>query len=97
MDNFGFVIHPVDAKKDVSRRFPLLGKVLPVPAIHVLLRFFPPLYISHITGCHSTSTGAVEFGFDFGFPSGRAYGCVAETMILVLEGRYESFSLGQGY
>jgi fatty aldehyde-generating acyl-ACP reductase len=58
MNNFGFVIHPVDAKKDVARKFPLLGKVLPVPAIHFLSRFFPPLYISHVTGCRSVGTGA---------------------------------------
>jgi predicted amino acid dehydrogenase len=57
MNNFAFVIHPIDPKKDVSRKFPLLGKVLPIPAIHFFSRFFPPLYISHITGCRSISTG----------------------------------------
>jgi predicted amino acid dehydrogenase len=57
MKRFGFVIHPVDPKKDVSRKFPLLGRILPVPAIHFLSRFFPPLYISHVTGCRSTYTG----------------------------------------
>jgi fatty aldehyde-generating acyl-ACP reductase len=57
MNNFAFIIHPIDPKKDVSRKFPLLGKILPVPAIHFLSRFFPPLYISHITGCRSTGTG----------------------------------------
>jgi hypothetical protein len=39
--------------------------------------------------------GPVDFGFDFGFPPGRAYACMAETMILALEGRYESFTLGK--
>ncbi len=39
--------------------------------------------------------GQVRFGFDFGFPPGTAYACMAETMILALEGRYESFSLGR--
>ena len=39
--------------------------------------------------------GRVEFGFDFGFPPGRAYACMAETMILALEGRYECFTLGK--
>jgi fatty aldehyde-generating acyl-ACP reductase len=57
MNNFAFIIHPIDPKKDVSRKFPLLGKTLPVPAINFLSRFFPPLYISHITGCRSTGTG----------------------------------------
>lgn len=39
--------------------------------------------------------GDVDFGFDFGFPVRTAYACMAETMILALEGRYEPFSLGK--
>jgi fatty aldehyde-generating acyl-ACP reductase len=39
--------------------------------------------------------GPVDFGFDFGFPPGKAYACMAETMILALEGRYESYTLGK--
>ena len=39
--------------------------------------------------------GDVEFGFDFGFPPKTAYACMAETMILTLEGRLEPFSLGR--
>jgi predicted amino acid dehydrogenase len=39
--------------------------------------------------------GHIDFGFDLGLPAGQAYACIAETMILALEGRYESFSLGQ--
>ncbi len=58
MNSFGFIIHPVDPKKDVSRKYPLLGKLLPVAAINFLSRFFPPLYISHVTGCRSVRTGA---------------------------------------
>jgi predicted amino acid dehydrogenase len=57
LDNFAFIIHPLDPKRDVQRKFPLLGKVLPVPAINFLSRFFPPLYISHITGVRSEATG----------------------------------------
>lgn len=41
--------------------------------------------------------GNVEFNFNFGFPRGLAYACMSETMILALEGRYESFSLGRDY
>jgi len=63
MNNFAFIIHPIDPKKDVSRKFPLLGKVLPVPAINFLSRFFPPLYISHITGCRSVNTAAEVEGW----------------------------------
>lgn len=53
MNNFGFIIHPIDPRRDVQRKFPLLGKALPVPAINFFSRFFPPVYISHITGARS--------------------------------------------
>lgn len=39
--------------------------------------------------------GSVEFGLDFGFPAQTCYACMAETMILALEGRYEPYSLGR--
>jgi predicted amino acid dehydrogenase len=39
--------------------------------------------------------GEAGFGFDFGLPAGRAYACMAETMILALEGRNECYSLGR--
>lgn len=39
--------------------------------------------------------GSVNFNFDFGFPPGLAYACMAETMILALEERWECFSLGR--
>ncbi len=39
--------------------------------------------------------GDVEFNFNFGFPPRTAYACMSETMILALEGRYESFTLGK--
>jgi hypothetical protein len=37
----------------------------------------------------------VDFGFDFGFPPGKAYACMAETAILALEGRYECYTIGR--
>jgi predicted amino acid dehydrogenase len=39
--------------------------------------------------------GPVDFGFDFGFPPGKSYACMAETMILALEGRLENYTLGR--
>ncbi|MCG0279034.1 MAG: shikimate dehydrogenase, partial [Thermanaeromonas sp.] len=39
--------------------------------------------------------GEVDFHFNFGYPPGLAYACMAETMILALEGRLESFTLGR--
>ena len=56
MNNFAFIIHPIDPKRDVQRKFPLLGKYLPVPVINFFSRFFPPVYISHIVGIQSIAT-----------------------------------------
>ncbi|GBG57240.1 shikimate 5-dehydrogenase [Sporomusaceae bacterium FL31] len=39
--------------------------------------------------------GDINFGLNFGFPDGTAYACMAETMILALEQRYENFTLGR--
>ncbi len=39
--------------------------------------------------------GDVNFNFNFGFPPKMAFACMAETMILALEQRYESFTLGK--
>lgn len=39
--------------------------------------------------------GDVNFNFNFGFPPGMSYACMAETMMLAMEGRYESFTLGR--
>lgn len=39
--------------------------------------------------------GDVDFHFNFEFPPRMAYACMAETMILALESRYENFSLGR--
>ena len=40
--------------------------------------------------------GDVEFGFDFGYPPKVSLACMAETILLALEGRHENFSLGRG-
>ena len=39
--------------------------------------------------------GPVNFNFDFGFPPGKAYACMAETMALALEGRYEDYTVSK--
>jgi len=39
--------------------------------------------------------GEVDFGFDFGFPPRMCEACMAETILLALEGRYENFTLGR--
>lgn len=39
--------------------------------------------------------GQVEFNLDFGPPKGMAEGCVAETIVLALEKRYEDYTIGR--
>jgi predicted amino acid dehydrogenase len=39
--------------------------------------------------------GPVQFNFRFGFPEGTAYACMSETMMLALEDRAESYTLGK--
>ena len=57
MDTFAFIIHPIDPKRDVSRKFPLLGRVLSERQIDFFSTFFPPIYISEIEGITSEATG----------------------------------------
>ncbi len=57
MDTFAFIIHPIDPKRDVSRKFPLLGRVLNEKQIDFFSTFFPPVYISEIEGIKSEATG----------------------------------------
>ena len=57
MDTFAFIIHPIDPKRDVSRKFPFLGRVLNERQIDFFSTFFPPIYVSEIEGITSTSTG----------------------------------------
>ena len=40
--------------------------------------------------------GNPDFQFDFGYPKGVALACMAETMVLTMENRFEDFSIGRG-
>ncbi len=57
MDTFAFIIHPIDPKRDVSRKYPFLGRVLSERQIDFFSTFFPPVYISEIEGITSKATG----------------------------------------
>jgi predicted amino acid dehydrogenase len=63
VDTYAFIIHPIDPKRDVSRKFPLLGKVLSVRQINFFSTFFPPVYISEIQGVRSAATGKEILGW----------------------------------
>ena len=57
MDTFAFIIHPIDPKRDVSRKYPILGKILSENQINFFSTFFPPVYISEIEGITSEANG----------------------------------------
>lgn len=67
-DTFAFIIHPIDPKRDVSRKFPLLGRVLNERQIDFFSTFFPPLYISEIRGVTSQATGRTLRGWFLACP-----------------------------
>jgi fatty aldehyde-generating acyl-ACP reductase len=68
MDSFAFIIHPIDPKRDVSRKFPFLGRVLTERQIDFFSTFFPPVYISQIEGITSQATGKVINGWFIACP-----------------------------
>lgn len=68
MDSFAFIIHPIDPKRDVSRKFPFLGKALSERQIDFFSTFFPPVYISEIEGITSAATGKTIKGWFLACP-----------------------------
>src|SRR5512140_662293 len=68
MDSFAFIIHPIDAKRDVSRKFPLLGKALTERQIDFFSTYFPPVYLSEIEGIRSEATGECVKGWFIACP-----------------------------
>ena len=63
MDTFAFIIHPIDPKRDVRRKFPLAAKLFSEKQINFLCRYFPPVYISEIEGVRSIATGKEARGW----------------------------------
>lgn len=61
-DPFAFIIHPINPRRDVARKYPALGR-LPVWLIEFLSIFYPPVYISHIQGARSISNGRTLDGW----------------------------------
>ncbi len=68
MDSFAFIIHPIDPKRDVSRKYPLLGKLLSERQIDFFSTFFPPVYLSEIEGITSEATGKAIRGWFIACP-----------------------------
>ena len=68
MDTFAFIIHPIDPKRDVRRKFPLAARLFNEKQINFFSRFFPPVYISEIDGIRSAATGKTVRGWFIACP-----------------------------
>jgi predicted amino acid dehydrogenase len=66
MEKFAFIIHPIDVRRDASRKYPIL-KLLPTRAIESLALRLAPKEMSHISGIESP-TGAQAEGWLIGCP-----------------------------
>lgn len=55
-NTFGFIFHPILIREHVNKKFPPLGTVLPLSVINWACQYFPPQYISEITGITSVAT-----------------------------------------
>jgi predicted amino acid dehydrogenase len=57
VDSFAFIIHPIDPRRDIQRKYPLLGRLATDWMIHHLSPLWPPVYLSEIEGITSAATG----------------------------------------
>src|SRR5579871_281584 len=66
MQRFAFIIHPIDARRDVSRRYPI-ARYLPERAIEWFLQRKDPMPVARIVGVRS-ATGEEAEGWFIGCP-----------------------------
>ena len=66
MERFGFIIHPLSARQDIARKFPL-AKLLPERILESVIKRINPFPVSHIEGIKSL-TGAEAEGWFIGCP-----------------------------
>lgn len=66
MEKFAFIIHPLEARGDVSRKYPFV-RHLPEGLVEWGLKFKGPMAVSHITGIRSL-TGVEAEGWFVGCP-----------------------------
>lgn len=89
MDSFAFIIHPINVKRDVQRKYPFLGRALSERQIEFFSQFFPPVYLSEIEGITSAATGRQVKGWLIAcpltprqmmeLPEGRVYRKIIQT------------------
>jgi predicted amino acid dehydrogenase len=63
VDTFAFIIHPIHPKRDISRKYPLLGRIVTDWQIKLLSPYFPPVYLSEVEGITSASTNKTIRGW----------------------------------
>lgn len=59
MEKFAFIIHPLNAKRDISRKYPI-AKFLPENTVEWIIKYKHPMVVSHITGIKSTAGPEAE-------------------------------------
>ena len=84
---------PVDWKKADTRIGILF--VVPFAIAALLFMVYPVVEAVRLSFFEHNPLRPEASEFSFGFPRGAAYACMSETMMLALEGRYESFTLGK--
>jgi predicted amino acid dehydrogenase len=63
VDTFAFIIHPIDPRRDISRKYPLLGRIVTDWQIKVFAPLFPAVFLSEVEGITSASTGKAIKGW----------------------------------
>lgn len=67
MKKFAFIIHPINVRRDVARKYPIAA-YLPEPLVALAMPYIPVKVASHITGIKSEGTGAEIEGWFIGVP-----------------------------
>src|SRR4051812_14302160 len=67
MQKFAFIIHPIDVRRDVARRYPI-ARYVPTPILAAALPLLSPKKASHITGIRSEANGTELEGWFIGCP-----------------------------
>ena len=64
MERFAFIIHAIDVRADVAKKFPI-AKYFPAPMVENAMAYVKPMVVSHITGIKS-KTGVEAEGWFIG-------------------------------
>ncbi|MDX1934324.1 MAG: hypothetical protein SFU56_17110 [Capsulimonadales bacterium] len=67
MQKFAFIIHPIDIRRDVARKYPI-ARYVPTPILSAVLPHLSPKIASHITGIRSEATGVELEGWFIACP-----------------------------